>query len=107
MNLIEAHNKDIRDICENHKVDTLYLFGSFAKNQEKPESDVDLLVNFGEVDLYDYFDNFYDFLKRMEKLLGRKIDLVSEKYISNPYLKRQINSSRVLLYDRQHPGLAA
>ncbi|MCW5908271.1 MAG: nucleotidyltransferase family protein [Chitinophagales bacterium] len=107
MNIIEKHRKEIEALCEKHKVDSLFLFGSFAKGEETETSDVDLLVNFGEVDLLTYADNYFDLFEALEKLLGRKVDLISEKAITNPYLIKSINRNRIKVYERRHPRLAA
>jgi len=49
------------------------------------------LINFDDdIDLHGYYDNYYDFLASFEIILNKKIDLVSEKYIKNPYLKKSI-----------------
>jgi uncharacterized protein len=107
MNLIEQNKKVLIDLCKKHKVDSLFIFGSYAKGNEKQDSDVDLLVTFGDIDLYNYFDNYYSFLKSMEELFNKKIDLVSEKYIRNPYLKKSIDDSKVMLYERGNQSMAA
>lgn len=107
MNLIEQHRKEIEALCEKHKVLSLYVFGSVARGDDNVKSDVDFLVTFSEEDLYNHFDNYCDFLKSMEKLLNKRIDLVSEKYLHNPYLKKYIDASKVMLYEKRYPDLAA
>jgi len=107
MKLIEQHRKEIEALCEKHKVLSLYVFGSVAREEDSAKSDVDLLATFSEDDLYNHFDNYYDFLKSMEALLNKKVDLVSEKYIRNPYLKKYIHSSKIMLYEKRYPNLAA
>ena len=107
MNLIELHKKEIEALCEKHKVDSLDLVGSFAKGTSNSESDVDFLVTFGDVDLYQYADNYFDFITSMETLFNRKVDLISEKAIDNPYLLKSFNRNRVKIYERRNPRLAA
>ncbi len=54
----------------------LALFGSFARGQERPGSDVDILVAFeGQTT----FDRYFDLKFWLEDLLGRPVDLVTEK----------------------------
>ena len=107
MNLIEQHKKEIDSLCEKHSVNSLDLIGSFAKGTFSEKSDVDFLVTFGDVDLYDYADNYLDFVTSMEDLLKRKIDLISEKAIDNPYLLKSFNRNRIKIYERRNPRLAA
>ena len=56
-------------------IESIALFGSFARNEAGPESDIDILVSFKMPDLYRY----YTMSKQLETVLGRKIDLVSAK----------------------------
>jgi predicted nucleotidyltransferase len=107
MNLIETHAKEIAMLCNTHKVVSLSLFGSLAKGEATDTSDVDLLVTFGDVDLNNYADNFYDLSVSLEKLFGRRVDLITEKYITNPYLLKSINRNRIKIYERRNPGMAA
>jgi predicted nucleotidyltransferase len=54
----------------------LALFGSLARGQERPDSDVDILVAFeGQTTL----DRYFDLKFWLEDLLGRPVDLVTEK----------------------------
>ena len=56
-------------------IESLALFGSFARNEAGPESDIDILVLFEKPDLYRY----YTLSKQLETVLGRKVDLVTAK----------------------------
>lgn len=88
----------ITQLCKNHKVDELYLFGSYATGRNHEDSDIDFLVKFGNVELLSYFDNYFDLKIQLEKLLGRPVDLVENKTIRNPFLKESIEQSRQLIY---------
>jgi len=61
-------------------------------------SDIDFLVDFSDVDIYNYADNYFDLKKSLEDLLNRQIDLLEEKAIKNPYLRQSINSSKKQIY---------
>ena len=98
MNLVEQNKTTIDNLCKNHGVEKLYLFGSAASGNLKSASDIDLLVRFGNVDLYNYFDNYLDFKTEMEKLLNRTVDLVEEQTIKNPVLKLSIDRNKKLIY---------
>ena len=62
------------------------------------DSDIDLIVDFNEVDLYDYADNYFDLKFSLENLFKREVDLLEDKAIKNPYLRETINSSKQLIY---------
>ena len=62
------------------------------------ESDIDLLVTFDDIDLQNYADNYFDLKFSLEDLFKRKIDLLEEKAIKNPFFKKSINNSKELIY---------
>ena len=99
MNKIPINTKSIRKLCEKYKIVKLYLFGSFANNSFTDESDMDFLVTFGQVDLYNYFDNYLNTKDELERIYNRKVDLVEEKTIKNPFLYQSINENKILLYE--------
>ncbi|MEJ5315854.1 MAG: nucleotidyltransferase domain-containing protein [Tenuifilum sp.] len=98
MNPIERNIDIIRDLCLKRKVKRLFVFGSVLTNRFKKNSDIDLVVDFQDVDLYEYADNYFDLKESLEKLLNRNVDLLEEKAIKNPYLKQTIDSSKQLIY---------
>ena len=44
------------------------------------------------------FDNFFDFKYALENLFGRKVDLLEEQTIKNPYLKKNVDATKTLIY---------
>ncbi len=88
----------ISGLCNEHKVKSLYLFGSYAKGTPKPNSDVDFLVTFNNVDLYNYFDNYLNLKDELEKIVRKEVDLVEEQTLKNPFLIHSINQNKILLY---------
>ncbi len=98
MNQLEAYSSEIKALCENHKVKSLYAFGSVLTDKYNSESDIDFIVDFYGVDLEDYADNYFDFKFSLQDVLQRPIDLLEEKAIKNPYFRKSINSQRKLIY---------
>lgn len=98
MNIVEQNKTSIDNLCKTHEVERLYVFGSAVSGNLKPSSDIDLLVKFGNVDLYNYFDNYLDFKERLEKLFKRTVDLVEEQTLKNPVLKNSIDRNKKLIY---------
>lgn len=88
----------ISELCRIHKVKRLYLFGSAAAGNFTHNSDVDFLISFDSVPLLDYADNYFDLQEQLEEILKRKVDLVVEKSITNPYLKSMVEKTRTLIY---------
>jgi predicted nucleotidyltransferase len=98
MNLLDKNIDKIRDLCTKHKVGKLFVFGSVLTNRFRSDSDLDFIVDFEDIDLYDYADNYFDLKYSLENLFKRDIDLLEDKAISNPYLRQSIDSSKQLVY---------
>lgn len=98
MSIIDKNIDNIRALCKKHKVDKMFVFGSVLTEKFKKSSDVDFLVDFSNIDLYDYADNYFDLKDALEKLLKRQVDLLENSAIKNPYLRESIDASKRLIY---------
>jgi hypothetical protein len=106
MNLIQKHKNEIIALCDKYCVDELYAFGSVLNDTFTKESDIDLLVRFGDINLFDYFDNYTDFKESLENLFNRNVDLIEMQTLKNPVLKRSINNAKTLIYGRTDSEVA-
>ena len=69
---ILAKRDEIYAVANKHKAEKLWVFGSCARKEERPDSDVDMLVKFGSgVGLVEYVR----FERELAHLLGRKVEL--------------------------------
>ncbi len=98
MTEIETYSNDIKILCYKHKVKRLYAFGSILTEKYNSTSDIDLIVDFDSIDMAQYADNYYDLKFSLEDVLHRRVDLLEEQAIKNPYLKQVINQQRLLIY---------
>ncbi len=98
MRIIDKNIDTIRALCNKHRVARLFVFGSILTDDFNKSSDIDLLVDFSGVDLFYYADNYFDLKTSLEKLLERQVDLLENKAIKNPYLRKSIDSSKLLIY---------
>ncbi len=98
MKLIENNIQKIATLCKRYKVSKLFVFGSILTDRFNDNSDVDLLVSFNKAEISDYFDNYFDFKYSLEELFGRKVDLLEEQTIKNPYLKKNVDATKALIY---------
>ena len=98
MKLIDKNIDKIKTLCDKHKVFKLFVFGSILTNKFDKSSDIDFIVDFKNVDLYEYADNYFDLKYSLEKLLKRQVDLLEDKAIKNPYLRKSIDSSKQIIY---------
>ena len=101
MNLIERNINTLIKLCKQHKVKELYIFGSILTPGFNETSDIDFLVQFDNVDILDYFDNYMDLKEKLEKLLGRQIDLLENQAIRNPIFRKVLDRDKKLIYDRE------
>lgn len=96
--LIEKNRLRIIALCKKHKVRQLFVFGSILTDRFNENSDVDMVVDFDKVTLEDYVDNYFDLKYSLQDLLGREVDLLEDKAIRNPILRRNIDISKQLVY---------
>lgn len=107
MDIIKQHKNQIRKICQQHKVERLYVFGSILTPDFGDDSDVDVLVKFGDIDLYHYFENLLNLKESLESLLNRQVDILEEQALKNPYLKKSIDRNKMLVYGRETSEMVA
>lgn len=98
MKLIENNIQKIVALCRKYKVNKLFAFGSILTDRFNDSSDVDLVVSFNKAEVSDYFDNYFDFKYALEELFGREVDLLEEQTIKNPYLKKNVDATKALIY---------
>lgn len=96
--IIKDNIHQIRIICEQHHIQSLFAFGSVCSDRFNDTSDIDLLVSFKPLDYADYADNYFQTADILEKTFQRPVDLVTDKSLNNPYFINSINQTKVLLY---------
>ena len=95
---IEKYKSEIRAFCSKYKVKTFYMFGSALTTDFNEQSDLDFIVDFEPQEIDHYADNYFNLKFALEDTFKRKIDLLEEKTIKNPYFKKSIENQRQLLY---------
>jgi hypothetical protein len=91
----------INELCNRHKVRRLYLFGSILSDTFNQSSDIDMLIEFEDIELLQYFDNYMDFKESLENLLQREIDLVENQAVRNPVFRKILDREKKLIYERK------
>ena len=94
---IEKIRPEISDLCKRLRVKRLDIFGSATSDDFRPDSDVDVLVQF-ERDTGRLFDRYFELKETLEKTLRRTVDLVIEDAVTNPYFRVEIERSRRNVY---------
>lgn len=98
-NLLSSRREAIGKLCARYGVSHLAAFGSALRDDFKPgESDVDLLVEFVPMAPYARVDAYFGLRDELQVLLGQEIDLVMAGAVKNPYVARDIERTKQLLY---------
>ena len=96
---MEIASDGLAALCRRFHVLQLDLFGSAADGRFDPaRSDLDFVVTFRDVAADGYADAYFGLLEGLTDLFGRKVDLVTDASIKNPYLRRQIEAQKQRLY---------
>ena len=100
MKAIREHIQQIKSLCDEHSVRSLFAFGSVTSDKFKPDSDIDLVVDIDASDPIEYSDHYFTLKFQLEQILQRNIDLLEQKAIRNPFLKQEIDRTKILVYGK-------
>lgn len=87
----------LADYFKHQPVERVWLFGSFARGEETPLSDVDLLVQYheGGISLLKHAAMMCE----LERILNRPVDIVEDGTL-RPRISESVNQDRKLIYER-------
>jgi predicted nucleotidyltransferase len=98
--LLKETHTDFVNLCRSHKVSKIYAFGSSITGHFDPDkSDIDVVVEIDIDDPVDRGEALLSLWDKLEILFRRKVDLLTEDSIRNPYLKASINRTKKIIYD--------
>ena len=96
--LIEARRADIEALCRQLGVRRLDVFGSALGSTFTDTSDVDVLVEFDPSSSAGPFDTYFTLKEGLERILGRRVDVVTITAVRNPYFLEEVMRNRENLY---------
>ena len=100
---IVTNSEAFISLCQAHKVKYLYAFGSSTNDKFNPErSDIDLLVEIEDLEPIEKGEKLMSLWDTFEVFFHRKVDLLTESSIHNPYLRKNIDATKILIYDGLH-----
>jgi predicted nucleotidyltransferase len=99
----QVMQKTIADYFKTQPVLKAWLFGSFARGEETPRSDVDILFVPDRSGKPFTLFTHGGMLMDLQELLGRKVDLVEEGSL-RPYAAESANRDKILIYERKSEG---
>ncbi|MDE3018763.1 MAG: nucleotidyltransferase family protein [Nitrospirota bacterium] len=94
---LRVSQEDIVSFCRRNKIKELALFGSVLRGDVRPDSDVDVLVDFEPHAGHSLFD-FVRMQEELGRLFGRKIDLVEKSGLHNPFRRYEILRTRQVIF---------
>lgn len=96
---LSLHREAVAALCRQFGVSTLEVFGSAADGRFDPaRSDYDFIVHFAPQEGVSVARRYLAFAEALEALLGRRVDLMTDHPIENPYLRQAVNATRRPLY---------
>ena len=98
---IDRKTEELIKLCEKFKVKKLFVFGSVLRDDFNiKSSDIDFIVEIDKIPPVEKGENLMKLWTELELLYSKKIDLITNMNLKNPYLKKEIEKSRILIYDR-------
>lgn len=95
---IEIPKEEIAAFCKRNHIRKLSLFGSVLRDDFRPESDIDVLVEFDPNAKISLFD-LIDMEEELASILGRKVDLIEASALRNPFRRYEILRTQQVIYD--------
>ena len=89
--------KMIAEYFKTQPVLKAWLFGSYSRGEERPDSDVDILVTLDHSQPVGL--KFFGMYEDLKELLGRNVDLVTESSLA-PFARKSVEHDRQLIYER-------
>ena len=89
---------ELKQLCSTYNVKSMHVFGSVCTDKFNDNSDIDILISFDDISIDQYTENYFDLHYKLQDLFGRKIDLLTDKSLSNPYFIKGLEQTKQLIY---------
>ena len=100
--IIKLNYPTLANLCQIYRVEKLFVFGSIVNGKfDLQTSDIDLMVELEPMPPLEKGRILLDFWTDLENLFGRKVDLLTDQPIKNPFLKQSIEQTKQLVYERE------
>lgn len=92
---LEIPREQIEEICRRYQVIEMSIFGSTARGEARPDSDVDVLVVFAPGAVYGL--EYFQLQRELGEILGRRVDLATKKWLK-PWVRAEILRDARVIY---------
>lgn len=97
---IQERIQEFLTLCKAHKVKSLYAFGSSVSDRfNETHSDIDLIIEIDSNDPIERGEFLMSIWDQLELFFQRKVDLLTYKSIKNPFLRKNIDATKTIIYD--------
>lgn len=97
--LIDEKLEEIAAACQQHGIERLFVFGSALREDFRPgESDIDLLVEFGPLEITKRFHAYLDAREAFRNIFQANVDLVMQGAVKNKVIASEINRTKRQVY---------
>lgn len=94
---LQLYNKEIHQFCEIWNIAEFAFFGSVLRDDFKPGSDIDVLIEFKPEVRYSVID-LAIMQDQLAELFGREVDLVEKASLRNPFRRSTIMKTRRIVH---------
>lgn len=88
----------VKECLARHPVERAWLFGSFSRGEDRPDSDVDILIEYSKVERLSLLATARPY-RSLRDLLGREVDVVEDGFLL-PFAEDTANRDKILIYER-------
>ncbi len=97
---IQEKLAEFTTICRLYNVKSLYAFGSSTTDIfDEKSSDIDLLIEIDENDPLEHGEKLLAIWDKLEEFFHRKVNLLTMSSIKNPILRKNLDATKILIYD--------
>lgn len=96
----QAMTEQIAEYFKTQPVLKAWIFGSFSRGEQTPESDIDILVVLDESQHIGM--KFFGMYEDLKALLGRNVDLVTDRSLAS-FARESVDRDKILIYERTEP----
>ena len=96
---VDEQQDEIAAACRQYGIERRFVFGSAIREDFRPgESDIDLLVEFGPIDVTKKFHVYLDAREAFRRIFNADVDLVMRGAVKNKVIAKEIDRTKKLIY---------